>query len=89
MTWQLENSNNDGITDTTVREFMRRSLAKWSEKANIDFVETPNAQIGSSQIRVRFETGDHADGFPFDGPSGTLAHAFFPLNNRGKFSLFR
>jgi len=67
---------------------MTRSLKKWSDKANINFVELPptpdGPPVGSSQIRVRFETGNHGDGFPFDGPSGTLAHAFFPLNNAGK-----
>lgn len=62
---------------------MYRSLEKWSKAADIDFRETPNAAIGSAQIRVRFEEGTHSDQFPFDGPSGTLAHAFFPLNNRG------
>ena len=66
---------------------MRRSLQKWSDKANIEFVEIPptpeGPQAPASQIRVRFDTGDHGDGFPFDGRSGTLAHAFFPLNNRG------
>ena len=53
---------------------MRNAFKKWSSVTNLDFKE----QAKNPDIRVRFEQGQHADVFAFDGPGGVLAHAFYP-----------
>jgi len=58
---------------------IQAAFAAWTAVANITFVEVPddgaafNAATASGDIRL----GLHA----FDGPSGTLAHGFFPPVN--------
>lgn len=83
ITWAVENSNNDGITNAQVRLTMQRSFDKWQAVTNLQFRELVNKPINSADIRVRFVRGTHDDAYPFDGEGGTLAHAFYPHDNTG------
>ncbi|XP_076254151.1 matrix metalloproteinase 1 isoform X3 [Rhynchophorus ferrugineus] len=53
---------------------IQRAFNVWSEFTDLTF--TP--KTGQVHIEIRFESGEHGDGDPFDGPGGTLAHAYFP-----------
>ncbi|KAJ9594898.1 hypothetical protein L9F63_013803, partial [Diploptera punctata] len=55
---------------------IERAFKIWSDVSGLNFVKKDKGQV---HIEVRFEKGEHGDGDPFDGPSGTLAHAFFPV----------
>jgi peptidoglycan hydrolase-like protein with peptidoglycan-binding domain len=58
-----------------VRQAVHQAFSTWAGWTRLTFREGPAA---SAQIIIRFVSGDHGDGFPFDGASGVLAHAFFP-----------
>ncbi|XP_075190071.1 matrix metalloproteinase-20-like [Anomaloglossus baeobatrachus] len=55
-------------------------LKAWSDAAPLSFVKTNQ---GEADIMISFESGDHGDSYPFDGPRGTLAHAFAPGEGLG------
>ncbi|XP_025413981.1 matrix metalloproteinase-16 isoform X2 [Sipha flava] len=55
---------------------VRKAFDVWAEVTPLTFTHKKSGQV---HIEIRFEKGEHGDGDPFDGPGGTLAHAFFPV----------
>jgi len=55
---------------------IKKAFKIWSDSSSLRFLRK---RTGSVHIEIRFERKEHGDGDPFDGPGGTLAHAFFPI----------
>ncbi|XP_071511760.1 macrophage metalloelastase-like [Diadema antillarum] len=79
LTWAIKNFTPD-LGRATIRRVMAQSFQVWSDVARLDFSETnfPNADI-----IILFARESHGDGYAFDGPGGTLAHAYFPGDGIG------
>lgn len=63
---------------------MQQAFNDWAKYAGLKFRRAaPNKK---ADFKLEFASGDHKDGFPFDGKGPTLAHAFFPWydENRGE-----
>ncbi len=69
------------LTEAQVRAAFAAAFGYWAAVTPLTFTEVG---IGDGpEIRIQFGAGDHGDGFPFDGPGTTLAHAFYPPPNGG------
>ncbi|CAG9783046.1 unnamed protein product [Diatraea saccharalis] len=55
---------------------LAKAFSVWSDYTDLTFTQKRAGQV---HIEIRFEKGEHGDGDPFDGPGGTLAHAYFPV----------
>ncbi|XP_072248721.1 matrix metalloproteinase-28 [Leuresthes tenuis] len=70
----------------SVRLVVRSAFQLWSNVSGLGFQEAPE---GPADIRLAFYDGDHNDGASnaFDGPGGTLAHAFLPRRGEAHFDM--
>ncbi len=68
------------LPETDARAQVFRAMQQWSVAAAITFrgLVWPNQR---RSIDIFFASGDHGDGFKFDGPGRVLAHAFYPPPN--------
>ena len=72
------------MTQDIIRKSIRDGLNQWGSVTPLIFSEVTSG--GNIRIRFPTGTGDHGCGiWRFDGPSGILAHAFFPEDGRIHF----
>lgn len=76
----IEGGPSNTISENEVHEQVEKAFKEWERISALKFrkSEDPNADI-----LVRFRSGMHDDGYPFDGAGGTLAHGFYPHDNLG------
>ncbi|XP_070621519.1 matrix metalloproteinase-17-like isoform X2 [Erythrolamprus reginae] len=63
------------LSRETMRVLIYYALKVWSEAVPLTFHEVGGH---TADISVEFLQLDHHDSYPFDGPGGMVAHAFFP-----------
>jgi hypothetical protein len=78
LTYRFENFSPE-MSQAATKQAVRMAFAEWSSVTTLRFSETS----GQADFKIRWGAGEHGDGEPFDGPSGTatgqtLAHCFFP-----------
>jgi len=56
---------------------IRRAMAEWSKVVKVAW-QPGASSSGAHTVNIFWASGDHGDGFPFDGPGGVLAHTFYP-----------
>jgi hypothetical protein len=61
----------------SVQSELERAMLEWAKVVKVSFQYTTDLR-GNRSITFLFASGDHGDGYPFDGPGKVLAHTFYP-----------
>ena len=57
-----------------------QAISTWASVTKFTFSEVQD--YNNADLKISFQTGDHGDGHPFDGPKGILVHSFAPTDGR-------
>ncbi|KAK2828865.1 hypothetical protein Q5P01_019899 [Channa striata] len=74
LTYRIENYTPD-MTVAEVDDSIEKALQVWARVTPLRFTRIYS---GTADIMISFGRQQHRDFYPFDGPDGTLAHAFAP-----------
>jgi matrix metalloproteinase-14 (membrane-inserted) len=84
LTWSLRNYA-PYIHPAESQRAIHQAFDLWSRYIPLSFIEVcPEC---SPNLVIDFGYGHHGDEFPFDGPGGRLAHAFYPEDGRIHFDM--
>uniref|UniRef100_A0A665WFC5 interstitial collagenase n=1 Tax=Echeneis naucrates TaxID=173247 RepID=A0A665WFC5_ECHNA len=79
LTYRIENYTPD-MSVSEVDDSIEKALQVWARVTPLRFTRIKR---GTADIMISFARRSHGDYYPFDGPDGTLAHAFAPSNGIG------
>uniref|UniRef100_A0ABM5G4Q9 Matrix metalloproteinase-9 n=1 Tax=Pogona vitticeps TaxID=103695 RepID=A0ABM5G4Q9_9SAUR len=74
LTYRVVNYSPDLDADI-IKDAFARAFKVWSDVTPLTFEHKTSGDV---DILIQFGTGEHGDGYPFDGKDGLLAHAFPP-----------
>ncbi|XP_061445037.1 matrix metalloproteinase-25 [Rhineura floridana] len=76
LTWHIRSfPRSSQLSHDHIRNLLYYAFRAWSNSSALSFQEVRSTK---ADIVVDFSRSYHEDSYPFDGPGGTLAHAFFP-----------
>lgn len=70
----------NNFLDPVIKNVAVSAFSKWASVSNFTFQLVPTTS--AADLTVGGFSGNHGDGYSFDGPGGVLAHAFAPTNGR-------
>lgn len=76
LTWSVSQGT-EKLDRQHMDQTIERALKQWAERADLVFMRTDNSRARRN-LDFSFGSGSHGDSYPFDGPRGILAHAFYP-----------
>ncbi|XP_028656004.1 matrilysin-like [Erpetoichthys calabaricus] len=79
ITYRIVNYTPD-MSPVDVDNSIAMAFKVWSDVSPLTFIKINS---GTADIMISFASKEHGDFHPFDGPSGTLAHAFSPGSGLG------
>ncbi|TNN62511.1 Collagenase 3 [Liparis tanakae] len=79
LTYRIVNYTPD-MSVPEVDDSIERALQVWAKITPLRFTRIHS---GTADIMISFGRQQHGDYYPFDGPDGTLAHAFAPASGIG------
>nr|XP_046267628.1 collagenase 3a [Scatophagus argus] len=79
LTYRIENYTPD-MSMAEVDDSIEKALQVWAKVTPLRFTRIYS---GTADIMISFGRLAHGDSYPFDGPDGTLAHAFAPSPGLG------
>ena len=77
LTWKITKYPKNNLSETECKKTVAQAMQMWQDNADLEFLEVVTDKC---DIEIRWESGDHGDGYPFDQGLGTVAHAFFPTS---------
>lgn len=80
LTYQFDTYTND-LSRSDVLEAIEKGFKIWSDHSQLRF----GRRTSNADIKIGFYSGDHKDGYSFDGRGRVLAHAFYPRTGKIHF----